>query len=101
MRPIQIAIPIELDLSALPNGIEVTRSSLNLIEFSASGRNWPIYVITAATTVSLNLFSQFLYEAIVRDTSPPPKSIKIEEEEIIFDKGEIERSLKRTISVQQ
>jgi len=47
------------------------------------------------------LLSQFLYEAIVRDTSPPPKSIKIEEEEIIFDKGEIERSLKRTISVQQ
>lgn len=101
MNTFEIAVPSEIAFHEAPHGVTITRSSNNYIEFAAGGRNWPIYVISAISSVSLGVLSTYLYDTIKPAIYREPKTIRIEAEEVGFERGEIQRVLRHTITIKE
>lgn len=97
----EIAIPVEIDFADVPQGVSIVRSKNNYIEFDAAGRDWPIYVISVVATVSLNVLSNYLYDAIKHATPTKPKTILIQHEDVRFEHGEIQRVLRDKITIKE
>src|SRR6266568_4533671 len=53
----EIAIPREIAFADVPEGVSFVRDKNNYIEFGAGGRNWPIYIVHAVTSVSLSVLA--------------------------------------------
>ena len=100
MKTFSLAIPSEITFLNVPNGISIERSDSNYIEFSDTGRNWPVYIITITSTVALNVLSSYIYDTLKEHSgSERPKGIMIEREDISFDKGEVTKILKEKIKI--
>jgi hypothetical protein len=98
---IEIAIPVEIALDNLPTGISIVRNAANYVEFAETGRNWPTYVISGASSIALGVLSNYIYDAVKESSYPNPKAILIEHEDVRFDRGEIERVIRRKIMIQE
>jgi|SRR5437667_11441966 len=81
---VEIAIPLEIEFADMPEGVSIVRSKNNYIEFAAGGRNWPIYIVSVVATVSLNMLSNYIYDAIKHATPEKPKTILIQHEDVRF-----------------
>jgi hypothetical protein len=99
MNTVEIAIPIEIAFADAPDGVSIVRSENNYIEFAETGRNWPVYVITAVSTLSLGVLSNYLYDTMKSHMHEKPKTIMIEHEDVRFERGEIERVLRDKITI--
>jgi len=101
MKSIQIGVPIELPLSELPPGISILRHEHDIIMLSEEQRNWPIYVVSAASSFAISVLANYLYDTIKHAAHKEPKAIMIEEEKVDFQRGEIESVLRRRIMIQE
>jgi hypothetical protein len=101
MNTIEIAIPDEIAFPDLPQGISITRSANNYFEFAATGRNWPIYIVSGVTSIGLGVLSNYLYDTIKHGTEHEPKTIRIQNEDVRFEHGEIQRVLRQQITIEK
>lgn len=100
MNTFEIAIPQEIAFRDPPPGVSIVRSENNYIEFHVTGRNWPVYIVSAVSSVGLGMLSNYLYDTIKHTTLQEPKTIRIENEEVRFKRGEIQRVLHHTIAIE-
>ena len=101
MKSIQIGIPVEIPIDFLPPGISMLRHKHDIIMLSDEQPNWPLYVVSAASSLAISVLANYLYDTIKHTAHKEPKAIMIEEEKVDFQRGEIESVLRRRITIQE